>query len=121
MERLRFLEEPLQPAALVAERFQLLNRTSLVDPRVMRKLRALNQGEDDRVFETDQRRTDAIKGERVSRDHEVLLHGRGVLLVNVSFRYMLSGCRSGCLRAAVNALRCSQLHSRNLNELHGTF
>lgn len=103
MERLRFLQEPLQPAALMAQRFQLLNRTSLVYPRVMRKLRALNQGEYDRVFQTDQRRTDAIKGERVSRDHEVLLHVRGVLLVNASSRYMLSGCRIGCLKGKVVA------------------
>lgn len=74
MESLCFLQEPFQPASFEPKLHQLPHASALVDFRVMRELRSLDQREDNGVLQTDQRGSDAIQGEGVPREHEILLH-----------------------------------------------
>ena len=73
MKRLRLLKEPLQPTPVKPNLSQLLHPTSLIHPRVMRKLCPLNESKDDCILKTDEHGADALEREWVARE-EVLLH-----------------------------------------------
>ena len=65
MKRFRFLQEPLEPAPMKAEVGELFERTSLVDSRIVGELSSLDQGEYDRVLQSDEHRSDSGQRERI--------------------------------------------------------
>lgn len=65
MERLRFFQEPLEPAPPKLEKLELLEGTALVDLGVVGKLSTFYERKDDCVFEASEYGPDPVQGERV--------------------------------------------------------
>ena len=72
MERFRLFQEPSEPAAVVIDSCELLEGAALVHLWVVSELGSLDEGKDDGVLQSRQYRSDALQGQGVAGEHEVL-------------------------------------------------
>lgn len=75
VESLNLGKEPIKPASLEIQPFELFESPLLVYPRVVSELGALDETEDDCVFEPSQDGANSFEGEGVSGERIIGLHG----------------------------------------------
>ena len=76
MKRLCLLQEPIKHTPLEPDLLQLLESTLLVQPRIVRELGALNEGEDDSILKSDEDTTYLLEIQRIPGEGEVELRVR---------------------------------------------